>query len=130
MSSPLGKARGLGSAKHGVGHWWAQRMTALALVPVTLWFFSSLFRVAGSPDPFRVADWLASPWQALLAALLVVLMFWHAKLGLQVVIEDYVHAPFAKYTLLIANSFFCYGFIAAGLMAVLKLHLLDIVSGF
>lgn len=130
LQTPLARARRLGSAKHGVSHWWLQRVTALALVPMTAWFLAAMIRVAQSPDPFVLADWMASPVHAAVTALMLVAVFWHAKLGAQVVIEDYVKAPFAKYGLLFANTFFCWGLAALGLIAVLKLHLLDIISGF
>lgn len=130
LRSKLSVARGLGSAKHGVGHWWVQRVTAIALIPLSLWFTASLLMITQSPDPFRVADWLASPITAVIMLVLVVATFWHAKLGLQVVIEDYVHQPFWKYTLLLTNSFFCIAAAIVSALAVLKLHLLDVVSGF
>lgn len=130
LRSHLKIARGLGSAKHGVGHWWYQRLTAVALAPLCMWFVASLLIVAQSPDPFRMADWLASPFSAVLMAAFIVALFWHAKLGLQVVIEDYIKHPVAKYTLLLGNNFFCIGAAIVSLLAVLKLHLLDIVSGF
>lgn len=122
--------RNLGAAKEGVSHWWLQRLTAIALIPLSVWFFSSLLVVAESPDPFRVADWLSSPANALLMVLLIVALFWHAKLGLQVVIEDYVHTPWLKYALLIGNIFFCVLAAVACVLAVLKLHMFSIVSGY
>ncbi len=130
MSTPLGRVRGLGAAKAGVSHWITQRLTAIALAPLSLWFVISVLSVLGSPDPFRVADWLASPWHALCMTLFLVAAFWHARLGLQVVIEDYVHAPWLKYPLLVSNTLFCFLATGMGLLAVLKLHVLDIVSGF
>lgn len=129
LRSKLSQARGLGAAKHGVEHWWIQRLTAIALVPLSVWFLASLMAVANSPDPFRVADWLSSPCTAIALALFIVALFWHAKLGLQVVIEDYVHAPAPKYTLLIANTFFCVTAGAMALMALLRLHMFDLVAG-
>src|SRR5262249_14714161 len=91
MGSPLGQGTRLGASGYGVGPWWVQRLTALALIPLSVWFMASLVMIAQSPDPFRVADWMAAPSHAIGAGLLLVAMFWHAKLGLQVVIEDYVH---------------------------------------
>lgn len=122
--------RDLGAAKEGVSHWWLQRVTAVALIPLTVWFFSSLLRVAQTPDPFRVADWLSRPLDAALMLGLVIALFWHAKLGVQVVIEDYVHAPFMKYALLLLNNFFCWAAGIASVLAILKLHMMSIVSGF
>ncbi len=89
MRSPLARVRGLGAAKHGVAHWWAQRTTALALVPLTVWFAASVVAMAGA-DYTEVRAWLANPVAAGLMLLLIVATFYHTALGLQVVIEDYV----------------------------------------
>ena len=129
LQSKLRVARGLGSAKSGVGHWWAQRLTAIALAPLCIWFAGSILAAARADDPFRIADWLGSPVAALAMITFLVALFWHAKLGMQVVIEDYVHSPRAKYTLLIANAFLCFGVTAAGVLAVLRLHMFDLVAG-
>jgi len=90
MRSVLGRVRGLGSAKEGVAHWWAQRLTAVALVPLCLWFVASVIGLIGAPYPVFVA-WARNPIDAVLLVLLIVATFHHAQLGLQVVIEDYVH---------------------------------------
>ncbi len=90
LKSPLGQVRGLGSAKEGVQHWWAQRITALALIPLGLWFVISIIVMAGASHADMV-DWLSSPFSAGIALLVIVATFWHAMLGIQVVIEDYVH---------------------------------------
>lgn len=90
MRSALGRVRGLGSAKSGTGHWWSQRLSAIALVPLTLWFVAAVATRAGAGHA-EVAAWLSSPWNACLMILLVVATFYHAWLGMQVVIEDYVH---------------------------------------
>jgi succinate dehydrogenase / fumarate reductase membrane anchor subunit len=95
LRSDLARVRGLGSAKAGVGHWWAQRVTALALVPLVVWFVAQVVHLAGAPHA-AVVDWVASPIPAILLILLVVATFHHAQLGLQVVIEDYVHGDGAK----------------------------------
>jgi succinate dehydrogenase / fumarate reductase membrane anchor subunit len=126
LRSNLSKARGLGSAKHGVMHWWLQRVTAVALIPLTIWFMTALVSVMISPDILVVARWFAAPSHALLITLLLVAMFYHAKLGLQVVIEDYIHCPCKKFTLLLANSFFCFGGAALCIIVVLKMHFLNI----
>jgi succinate dehydrogenase / fumarate reductase membrane anchor subunit len=91
LRSPLGRVRGLGSAKEGVNHWWAQRLTALALIPLTVWFVISLLTVLGG-DYAVVRAWVGSPVVAGLLILLIAATFYHAYLGLQVVIEDYVHS--------------------------------------
>jgi succinate dehydrogenase / fumarate reductase, membrane anchor subunit len=118
MRSPLGRAIGLGSAKEGVEHWWLQRLTAVALVPLTLWFVIAIIRLAGA-DIDTVRDWVGSPLPAILLVLLLIAIFWHAFLGLQVVIEDYVHAEFAKLGLLIVVRLACFALAVAGIFAVL-----------
>jgi len=90
LRSTLGRVRGLGSAKEGVSHWWAQRTTALALVPLCLWFAASVIGLAGA-DYTAVVVWFKSPFNATLMILLIGASFYHAVLGLQVVLEDYVH---------------------------------------
>lgn len=89
MRSPLARARGLGSAKAGAMHWWAQRLTALALVPLTLWFLCGAVRMLGATRA-DVAAWLSEPLPLALMIALVITSFYHLALGLQVVIEDYV----------------------------------------
>lgn len=90
LRSPLGQVRGLGSAKEGVQHWWAQRVTALALIPLALWFVISVITMTGAGRD-EVVSWLGSPFSAAVALLLIGATFWHAMLGVQVVVEDYVH---------------------------------------
>lgn len=128
LRSSISKAKGLGSAHHGVSHWWWQRVTALALLPLSVWFFYALLTTMLTSDFVKVAEWVASPVNTLIMALLLVSMFFHAKLGVQVVIEDYVHSPGAKYTLLLANMFICFVGAAVGIIAILKLHFLDITA--
>ncbi|HME24261.1 MAG TPA: succinate dehydrogenase, hydrophobic membrane anchor protein [Acetobacteraceae bacterium] len=89
MRSPLGRARGLGSAKAGATHWWAQRLTALALLPLTLWFLCAAVRLIGATRD-DVVSWMAGPLPLVLMIALVIATFHHLQLGLQVVIEDYV----------------------------------------
>jgi succinate dehydrogenase / fumarate reductase membrane anchor subunit len=93
--------RGLGSAKDGTGHWWAQRTTAVALVPLTVWFVVGVVSHAGAPLG-AVKAWLGSPVNAVLMLALVAAMFQHARLGVQVVIEDYVHCETVKIAALLA----------------------------
>jgi succinate dehydrogenase / fumarate reductase membrane anchor subunit len=90
LRSPLGRARGLGSARAGSHHWWSERLTAIALVPLTLWFVFSVIHLSGASHQ-AVIDWLAAPLTMGLMLALVVATFHHLQLGLQVVIEDYVH---------------------------------------
>lgn len=127
--SKISKARGLGSAKHGVSHWWLQRVTAVALIPLCLWFMTAVISVMVSPNVFLVAIWFSSPINAILLALMLVALFFHAKLGLQVVIEDYIKCPYTKYFMLLSNTFFCFAVAIACIIAVLKLHFLNIASG-
>jgi succinate dehydrogenase / fumarate reductase membrane anchor subunit len=104
MRSSLGRVRGLGSAKHGVGHWWAQRLTAIALVPLTLWFvFAAVGLIGKDLNYFRA--WASEHGNAMLLILFIVALFHHAQLGVQVVIEDYVNAESAKLAGLIATKF-------------------------
>jgi succinate dehydrogenase / fumarate reductase, membrane anchor subunit len=120
LRSPLGRAIGLGSAKEGVEHWWAQRVSAVALIPLGLWFAASLVALAGA-DRAAVLAWLHAPVQAILAILLLIAVFYHAALGLQVVIEDYVHAEWLKVPSLVAMRLVAFGLAVAGIFAVLRI---------
>jgi len=122
LRTPLGKVLGRGSAGDGVGHWWEQRVTAIALIPLTAWFaFGLLRRHAGKFQDMH--DWLSQPWTALLASLLVVTLAWHSKLGVQVVIEDYVHSHGAKTALLVLSTFLHFAAAFAGIFAILRMTL-------
>jgi len=90
LRNPLERAINHGSAGSGVHHWWAQRFSAILLVPLTLWLVWTLAVLSGA-DYAEARDWIASPWNASMAVLLVASVFYHARLGVQVVIEDYVH---------------------------------------
>ena len=120
MRSPLGRAVGLGSAKEGVEHWWLQRITAVALVPLGLWFVIAIIRLVGA-DADNVRDWVGNPLPAILLVLLLIATFYHAALGLQVVIEDYVHAELAKLGLLIVVRLACFALAVAGIFAVVSM---------
>src|SRR5581483_10335843 len=89
LRSPLSQARGLGSAKDGVGHWWIQRLTALALIPLSLWFVYSVVR-HHLADYASLVAWIKAPFVAIALVLYFAALFWHSALGVQVVIEDYV----------------------------------------
>ena len=119
--SPLARARGLGSAKEGVEHWWAERLSAVALVPLTLWFAASVMAVAGGDHAAFVA-WLGSPLSSVCMVLLLIALFYHMALGLQVVIEDYVHSG-AKIPLLVAMRLGCFVLATAGIVATLRVAL-------
>jgi len=122
LRTPLSKVIGRGSAGEGVGHWWAQRVTAVALLPLTAWFVISLLgQSLQSYDAMR--GWLGQPWVAVPTILLVFTLAWHSRLGVQVVIEDYVHAKGAKTTLLLLSTFVHIGAAVAGIFAILALAL-------
>jgi len=122
MRSPLSRAIGLGSAKEGVDHWWAQRVTALALVPLTLWFVIAIIELAGA-DRALFVDWVRQPLPAVLLVLLLIATLYHGALGLQVVIEDYVESEALRLGLLIVMRAAAILFAVRGIFAVLKLSL-------
>jgi succinate dehydrogenase / fumarate reductase membrane anchor subunit len=122
MRSPLGRAIGLGSAKEGVGHWWAQRLTAIALVPLVLWFVIVVISLAGA-DRAAVIAWLHHPVPATVFVLLLIATFYHGALGLQVVIEDYLGNETVRIALSIAMKLAAFLLAALGIFAVLRLSL-------
>ena len=123
LRSPLSKAVGLGSAKHGFSHWWWQRVTAIALVPLTLWFVYSVLCLVGSNHAIAEA-WLSSPINATIMLLFVLSALFHAQTGLQVVIEDYIHTKWLNLSLLLLIKF------ASVIMAVLAIiSVLKVVLG-
>ena len=119
MQSDLARARGLGSAKEGVGHWWAQRLTAVALVPLSLWFVISALNLGGL-DLAGFKAWLNAPGNLLLMTLFIMVAFYHMQLGLQVVVEDYIHSEKAKVTLLVLNTLGTVFIGASCIIALLK----------
>ncbi|HXQ51322.1 MAG TPA: succinate dehydrogenase, hydrophobic membrane anchor protein [Stellaceae bacterium] len=122
MRSPLGRAIGLGSAKEGVAHWWAQRLTAVALIVLTLWFCASLVALVGAPRP-DVVRWLGEPLPAILMLLLLIVGFYHMALGVQVVIEDYVANAWLRMAALVLNRFAAAVLAAAAIYAELRIAL-------
>lgn len=120
MRSPLARVRGLGSAKNGTSHWWAQRVTAIALVPLVVWFVVSVIGVAGASH-LEFVTWLSSPSVAAMMILLIVATFHHAQLGLQVVIEDYVHDEAMKVPALLIMKAVVILLGLTGVLAVLKI---------
>ena len=124
LRTPLARARGLGSAKDGTHHFWLQRLTAIALVPLTTWFALSVASLATADLP-AVLAWMRSPLSAVLMLSFLLAGFWHMKLGLQVVIEDYVHGEWRKVTCLILNNLISIFLALAATLAVLKMLLGD-----
>ncbi len=122
LRSPLGAALGHGTAGEGVGHWWSQRISALALVPLTLWLLVALLRLPLA-DHAAVSIWMSAGWNPVLLVLTVLFTCWHSLLGVQVVIEDYVHAPALKITSLLASSGAHVLLAAGGVYAILRVAL-------
>jgi len=120
LRSPLGRAIGLGSAKEGVEHWWAQRVSAVALLVLGLWFVASLVALAGA-DRATVVAWLHGPLAAILTILTLAAVFYHTALGLEVVIEDWVHADWVKIPSLVVVRLLCLALGVAGIFAVLRI---------
>lgn len=117
----LGRVRGLGSAKHGAGHWWQQRVTAFANILLMLWLLVSLVRLPNL-DYGTVRAWMQGPFVAVPLALIVLNTFWHFKMGLQVVIEDYQHGE-SRIALLGLLNIFTFGAGALALFSILKIAL-------
>ncbi len=120
MRTAIARVRGLGSAKTGTEHWWMQRVTAVGLIPLTLWFVASLVSLAGAD--FETAYlWVASPTGSVPMILLLLAGLWHGKLGLQVVVEDYIHAEGVKVAILMLLSLATVALGVAGVFAVCKI---------
>jgi succinate dehydrogenase / fumarate reductase membrane anchor subunit len=120
--TPLARARGLGSAKHGVGHWISERLSSVALIPLVIWGAYSVIRLA-QLDYYGAAAWIASPVNATLMILTLAIGFWHMQSGLRVVIEDYIHKTLTKAALLVANVFVAGLAGALAIMSILKVAL-------
>jgi len=121
--SPLSKAIGSGSAKHGFSHWWLQRVSAIALIPLTLWFVYSMVCLSASGYSEAIT-WLASPINATIMLLFTLTALFHGQTGLQTVIEDYIHTTWLNITLLLLVKF------ASVIMAVLAvISVLKVVLG-
>ena len=119
LRTSFARAVGLGSAKQGVEHWWAQRVSSVALVFLGLWFVASLVALAGA-DRARVVAWLHGPLAAILLILTLAATFYHSALGLQVVIEDYVATEWVRIPAIIAARLLCLALAVAGIFAVLR----------
>lgn len=122
LRHPLKRARGLGSAQHGVGHWWTQRTTAIGLVVLGLWFVVLVLGLLHS-DYATVRGAVAKPWNAVLLIAFLITTFWHTVLGLQVVVEDYVHTRWKEIFLLVVIKFIAVLSVLAGTLAVLRIAL-------
>jgi succinate dehydrogenase / fumarate reductase, membrane anchor subunit len=122
LRNPLKRARGLGSAQFGVGHWWTQRVTAAALIVLGLWLVVLVLGLMHSDYATARAS-MAKPWNAVLLIAFLISAFWHAVLGLQVVIEDYVHTRWKEIVLLVAIKFLAVLSVLAGTLAVLRIAL-------
>lgn len=117
LRSDLGRVRGLGSAKEGVQHWWLQRVTAVALVPLLIWFLIGLIAHSGA-DHQAVTVWLGNPVTFGLFLLLLGAGLWHLALGLQVVIDDYVHGEAMRLALILLVKFGCIALALTGAIAL------------
>ena len=120
LRSDLSRVRGLGSAKGGTSHWWAQRVTALALVPLSAWFVFSIINLVGV-DREGLKAWVNGPVSFVLMVLFLIALFYHMQLGLQVVIEDYVHNEKNKVISLILNKLIAVFLVVSGITALMKI---------
>jgi succinate dehydrogenase / fumarate reductase, membrane anchor subunit len=120
LRTPLSRARGLGSARQGVHHWWAQRITAVALIPLVTWFAISLIMLSGA-DYAVVRAWIGSPVVMVLLTLTIVIGLHHGQLGMQEVVEDYVHSEGMKLALIVLLRFTAVFFGLAAIVAILRI---------
>ncbi|MGE5723362.1 MAG: succinate dehydrogenase, hydrophobic membrane anchor protein [Sphingomonadales bacterium] len=120
METPLGRVRGLGPARSGARHWWTERLTSVSTLLLLIWLLVSLLRLPGL-DRGAVVEWLASPANAVAMLLLIGSSFWHIRLGMQVIIEDYVHEDGNKLFLFVLLNFFCIVAAVIGFFSVLKI---------
>ena len=122
FQNPLKRARGLGSSQSGVGHWWTQRVTAAALVVLSIWFVATVLCLLHA-DYATAKAAVAKPWNAVLLIAFFVAVFWHAVLGLQVVIEDYVHTRWKEVVSMVLIKFLAVLGALASVLAVLRVAL-------
>ena len=122
IKSPLARARGLGSAGHGSDHWMKQRITAIANIPLVLWLVYSIVSLKGASHA-EFTSWLAEPVNAILMILLIISVVYHAVLGSQVVVEDYIHSEWFKTLKLIGNKLFFFALAVACIFSILKIAL-------
>lgn len=126
LRSHLSSARGIGAARAGTMHWWWQRVTAIILVPLMLFLVYSLLSNVVGKDRAAVAEWMSSPLVAVAMFVGITAIFYHARLGIQVVIEDYVHGDASRTFLLIGNAIIFPTLTVIGWISVLKLHIVGI----
>jgi succinate dehydrogenase / fumarate reductase membrane anchor subunit len=126
LRSPAKRTRGLGSAHHGTGHWWLQRMTAIALIPLSVWFMIQLITQLIGADAIGISLWLKNPVNAVAMVLFTLAMFIHARLGVQVIIEDYVHNKFKKTLLLLFINAVALVAGLACIFSILRLHFIGV----
>jgi succinate dehydrogenase / fumarate reductase membrane anchor subunit len=121
LRSPLGRVLGLGSAKGGSGHWYSQRVTAVALVVLGIWFIASLLLLGPGAPHAAVIDWLHAPFSAVMALLLIGVAAYHALLGLQVVFEDYIGDRGTRLVVLVTLKFVLVVAALVGMLGVLRI---------
>jgi len=121
MKTPLGEVLGTGSARSGSGHWWAQRLTSVAMVPLTLWFAWSLLSLPGLADYPVVHAWMSRPVSGIMLTLLLLTVLYHSSLGLQVIVEDYVHHAVLKVTTLVTLKFLHVMLAVAGVYSIFRI---------
>ncbi|HET9482599.1 MAG TPA: succinate dehydrogenase, hydrophobic membrane anchor protein [Xanthomonadales bacterium] len=122
LRTPLARVRGLGSAKSGTHHWLVQRLTSIALLPLTVWFLYAALELVGG-EYADARSFLAQPWNAVLMAAFVLMLFYHAKLGIQVILEDYVHLRWLEVTSQMINLFACAFAALVALFAIVRIAL-------
>lgn len=120
--TPLSRARGLGSAKHGVGHWLSERVGAAALIPLTIWGAFAVIRLAAL-DYYGAVAWISQPVNATLMILTISISFMHMHSGMRVIVEDYVYSHLSKAAALLGSLFVCGLFGALAVFSILKVAL-------
>ncbi len=126
LNTPLARARGLGSAKDGLHHWWLQRLTALVLIPLSVWLMVAVIGGLMDANRVEVSAWLENPLVAIAMLGLLGAGLLHARLGVQTVLEDYIHHEALKIGLVVANTLLFLAAAVFGIFAVIKLHFFGI----
>ena len=120
LRTPLSEVKGLGSAKEGTSHFWSQRLTAIALIPLVLWLAFSVAALPGM-DYLSVREWLSSPFTAIMMVLFIMVAFYHSRLGLQTVIEDYVGGHAGRTVAIIGVTFAAAILAVVGVFSILRI---------